>query len=242
MFGKKSLIEKDNKRNVQMAVQKIHSNSEEPLISPLKFRKAKAPDAFAASPTKIDKTLIQTMPIVELEKELAPHIANSRPEENPHSFLRHMDSFKDNMRFYDLVESASDQDCTEVAKIIKEHPSYVMYERGDPKLLVNRQNLKGHIPVEVAIRNNNVKMLKLLMENGATLKPPKSKSIIANSSDSLLELACRWGFSDMAYIIRVADWSEEELRHALESTDNKETRRLLKEKIKSIRKGSCELF
>ncbi len=148
-------------------------------------------------------------------------------------------NFGQNLRFFELIQVGGPNCIQEIEKILENDPKRNFYPKGHASCLVNQRNRKNQTPVYIAVENNNLEIVKLLVNHGADVKQ-KSKIDCKsgeNFEETTIEVAARWGFTPiMSFLLQVACWTPDELRCACRAATSDSCRKEIK---KLYQKSSC---
>ena len=143
--------------------------------------------------------------------------------------------------FFNAIERGTEEDFRLIQELIEKDPRKNLYQKGHPKLLVNTPNIKGETPLHLAIKNNSIKIVKLLLENGADPKLSSFQEKGKEECETNLAVAARWNFVDLLkLLLGECKWTSKEIADALKQCENKEAKSMLKKFGKD--KSGCMIF
>ena len=233
MFSNKSNLDQENKLAIEKATVKTNLFHSKNPITPRKVSEGdQLNDSFdQMTPVSVDAATVKKW---QVENSLI-----TRDKEN--RFTKEVDSIKRKVDFYEACASGLQSDIPFLLDSIKTDSMRNLYEKGNPRLLVNAKNEKGESPLSIAIKNNNLEVVKLLIENGANIKETSHNE--TEKSETLLEIATRWNLPEVVQLLLTnAKWTDEELKEAIKKNSGKQVKKMLKDELKKQTKSFCVLF
>lgn len=115
--------------------------------------------------------------------------------------------------------------------ILENDPKRYIRVKSDPLHLINKKNTHGQSPLYIASKNGNLEVLKFLLDNEANFDHSPFIVEEENFTETPLQAACRWGHKDIvSFLLTRFKFTMEELENCLNSTENKEILKLLRQK------------
>mmetsp|Transcript_1256 Transcript_1256/g.1291 ORF Transcript_1256/g.1291 Transcript_1256/m.1291 type:complete len:176 (-) Transcript_1256:7-534(-) len=134
-----------------------------------------------------------------------------------HTYLRAIDQFRNEEMFFSHIESGSDHDIKQLQIMIEHDPKKHIWDRTSPQHLINKSNNSHQTPLYVASKNGHLKVLEMLLVEGAD---PKIRSWIDDKqNESILQVAVRWSHLVVVeFLLESIRWDKKEIAEAIKTS------------------------
>lgn len=162
-----------------------------------------------------------------------------------------INEFRYNASFFDALEIGGSEEIKYIRKALANDPKANFYEVDDSQRLTNKPNHRGYSPLYIACKNANIELLKVLIDFKANpyqlcnvfyffenLNLSFIIKITSKYRESILTVAARWGHMEILTFLLTNkfNWSEKELKRAFESSLNKDSQKLIRQKLDKFKK------
>ena len=151
-------------------------------------------------------------------------------------------TFGESLYFFDMIQIGGPSAVKEIEKMLENDPKLDFFPKGHPYTLANLRNSRDQTALYLAVQNNNLDVVMLLVEHGADIKALSTIDAKDDQKEqeSNLEVAARWGFGPIIeFLLNRASWTKDELNRALSLASTKDARDVIKKRRKSSSFGGC---
>ena len=141
--------------------------------------------------------------------------------------------------FSSCVNRGNMEDLNQIKIELFNDPYQLIQASHHPFALINKRNKDGLTPLYVACRNGNFEVVKCLLEQKADFL---IDSLVENETESNLEVAVRWGHSNIVFELAKYKWPKKTLKRARELTKDPSIILALRDPEKKKKKNSGWCF
>ncbi|CAK76421.1 unnamed protein product (macronuclear) [Paramecium tetraurelia] len=154
---------------------------------------------------------------------------SSRDSENINEILSNLKLVD---RFIYYSEQGSQNDIQKMIKLLQIYPKKHLYCPTDPKHILNSFNKFGQNSLYISCKNGNIAVIKFLLDQQAN--PFIKSKVYENFYESPLEVSIRWNHFDcVQLLLEKSNYSNKELKAAIQQTSNPQIKQLIKSNLKS---------
>ncbi|CAD8154760.1 unnamed protein product [Paramecium octaurelia] len=154
---------------------------------------------------------------------------SSRDSENINEILSNLKLVD---RFIYYSEQGSQNDIQKMIKLLQFYPKKHLYCPTDPKHILNSFNKFGQNSLYISCKNGNLAVIKFLLDQQAN--PFIKSKVYENFYESPLEVSIRWNHFDcVQLLLEKSNYSNKELKAAIQQTSNPQIKQLIKSSLKS---------
>ncbi|CAD8055940.1 unnamed protein product [Paramecium primaurelia] len=154
---------------------------------------------------------------------------SSRDSENVNEILSNLKLVD---RFIYYSEQGSQKDIQNMIKLLQIYPKKHLYCPTDPKHILNSFNKFGQNSLYISCKNGNLAVIKFLLDQQAN--PSIKSKVYDNFYESPLEVSIRWNhFQCVQLLLEKSNYSNKELKAAIQQTTNPQIKQLIKSNLKS---------
>lgn len=127
--------------------------------------------------------------------------------------------------FSNCVNRGNQEDLDQIKIELINDPYQLIQASSHPFALINKRNKDGLTPLYIACRNGNYEVVKCLLEENADFL---IDSVVENETESNLEVAVRWGHTNIVLELAKYKWPKKVLKRARELTKDPKILSILK--------------
>ncbi len=128
--------------------------------------------------------------------------------------------------FSNCVSRGNQEDLDQIKIELVNDPYQLILTSSHPLALINKRNKDGLTPLYGACRNGNYEVVKCLLEASADFL---IDSLVENETESNLEVAVRWGHTNIVLELAKYKWPKKTLKRARELTKDPQIHSILKD-------------